>query len=197
MVYEILVLASAEADDATLESINESVKSAISEGGEVLKYDDWGVKSLAQPTEKGMTKGRYLYFMFKSDGKVNIEIERRLRINEFVVKFLCVKLGQDKDIAQFQKSYKNPKEMEEGDNYDLNKEKKMFSKKKSCWFSAKKTSPDWKYPSSYAWLVNEFGKISAARVTGLRPRFQRMATSSIKRGRNMGLISHLSNQTFR
>ena len=74
---------------------------------------------------------------------------------------------------------------------------KMFSKRKSCWFSEKKTTPDWKDPSSYAWLVNEFGKISPARVTGLRPKYQRMATSAIKRGRCMGLISYMSNHVAR
>jgi ribosomal protein S18 len=73
----------------------------------------------------------------------------------------------------------------------------MFSKRKSCYFSAKKTQPDWKDPSTYSWLVNEFGKISPARVTGLRPKYQRMATSAIKRGRCMGLISYMSNNVAR
>jgi ribosomal protein S18 len=77
------------------------------------------------------------------------------------------------------------------------KDKKMHSKRKSCWFSAMKTSPDWKDPKSYSWLVNEFGKISPARITGLTPTFQRRANEAIKRGRNMLLISYQSNETAR
>jgi ribosomal protein S18 len=79
--------------------------------------------------------------------------------------------------------------------YDVDKDRKMFAKKRSDWFLAKKTSPDWKDPSTYAWLVNEFGKISPARVTGLTPKNHRLAVAAIKRGRAMGLISYLSNQT--
>lgn len=77
--------------------------------------------------------------------------------------------------------------------YDVDKDRKMFAKKRSDWFLAKKTSPDWKDPSTYAWLVNEFGKISPARVTGLTPKNHRLAVAAIKRGRQMGLISYLSN----
>jgi len=85
----------------------------------------------------------------------------------------------------------------EGDfgGYDVDKDRKMFAKKRSDWFLAKKTSPDWKDPSTYAWLVNEFGKISPARVTGLTPKNHRLAVAAIKRGRAMGLISYLSNHT--
>lgn len=81
--------------------------------------------------------------------------------------------------------------------YDVDKDRKMFAKKKSDWFIAKKTTPDWKDPSTYSWLVNEFGKISPARVTGLTPKNHRLAVAAIKRGRAMGLISYLSNHVAR
>ena len=81
--------------------------------------------------------------------------------------------------------------------YDVDKDRKMFAKKKSDWFIAKKTTPDWKDPSTYSWLVNEFGKISPARVTGLTPKNHRLAVAAIKRGRAMGLISYLSSHTAR
>lgn len=78
---------------------------------------------------------------------------------------------------------------------DVDKDRKMFARKKSCWFCAKKTDPQWKDPSSYAWLVNEFGKIAPGRVSGLCTTHQRMATTSIKRGRNLGLIAYISGRT--
>lgn len=77
--------------------------------------------------------------------------------------------------------------------YDMDKDRKMFSRKKTCWFCAKKTEPDWKDPHSYAWLVNEFGKISPSRISGLCSSHQRHATTAIKRGRNMCLIGHITN----
>ena len=142
--------------------------------------------------------------MYKGAGDLNAEIERRFRINESMVRFLIVKLGTDKDQAEIVKNYKNPNHSQASADMDdeggfggEDKDKKMHSKRKSCWFSAKKTSPDWKDPKSYSWLVNEFGKISPARITGLTPTFQRRANESIKRGRNMLLISYQSNETAR
>lgn len=78
--------------------------------------------------------------------------------------------------------------------HDIEKDRKMFSRKKTCWFCAKTAAPVWKDPSSYAWLVNEFGKISPGRVSGICAKHQRAATTAIKRGRNLGLIGYLSNQ---
>lgn len=77
--------------------------------------------------------------------------------------------------------------------YDEGRDRKMFAKRKSDWFIAKKIKPDWKDPSTYSWLVSEFGKIQPARMTGLTPKNHRLAVAAIKRGRQMGLISYLSN----
>lgn len=199
MIYETAVVVRTDVDEKKLDDVKKFVTDSLKDvNGEVLVSDDWGVKTFAQPTSSGATQGHYLYFMYQADGSVNQEIERRYKISEDVLKFIFVKLGKDKEKEAILKAYKNPGEAKKEDKQiDTEKEKKLFQKRKTCWFSAKKTEPDWKDPKSYAWLVNEFGKISPARVTGLRPKFQRMATSAIKRGRCMGLISYMSNQVAR
>ena len=142
--------------------------------------------------------------MYKGAGNLNAEIERKFRINENLVRHMIIKLGDDKHQAEIVKSYKNPNHSTSSAEHDdeggfggEDKDKKMHSKRKSCYFSATKSSPDWKDPKSYGWLVNEFGKISPARITGLTPTFQRRANEAIKRGRNMLLISYQSNETAR
>jgi len=80
---------------------------------------------------------------------------------------------------------------------DGDKDRKVFARKKSCWYCAKKGGPDWKDPASYLWLVNEFGKISPARVSGICSKHQRSATRSIKRGRSIGLVSVVSNHSVK
>lgn len=205
MIYETAFVVRPDASEEAVASIKNSLGDVFKEyGAEVLINDSWGVKTFAQPAESGLKKGAYHYFMYKADGKVNAEIERRFGINESMVRYLIVRLGDDKDQDAIAKDYKNPNqtqaadiESDEGGFGGDDKDKKMHSKRKSCWFSAKKTSPDWKDPKSYSWLVNEFGKISPARVTGLTPRFQRRANEAIKRGRNMLLISYMSNETAR
>lgn len=206
MIYETAFVVRPDASEEAVNSVKNALAEAFKEhGAEVLVTDAWGVKTFAQPAESGLKKGAYHYFMYKGAGKLNAEIERRFLINENLVRHLIIKLGEDKDQAEIVKNYKNPNnsqanaDLEDDGGYGggEDKDKKMHSKRKSCWFSAKKTSPDWKDPKSYSWLVNEFGKISPARVTGLTPTFQRRANEAIKRGRNMLLISYQSNETAR
>lgn len=207
MIYETAFVVRPDASEEAVASIKAGLTEAFKQfGAETLVNDSWGVKTFAQPTESGLKKGAYHYFMYKGAGDLNAEIERRYRINENLVRFIIVKLGEDKHQDEIVKNYKNPNhtkeasaEMDEEGGFGggEDKDKKMHSKRKSCWFSAKKTSPDWKDPKSYAWLVNEFGKISPARITGLTPTFQRRANSAIKMGRNMLLISYQSNETAR
>ncbi len=205
MIYETAFVVKADAPQEAVEAAKALVADTIKQfGGETLINDAWGVKTFAQPTETGIKKGNFFYTMYKGPGTINAELDRRFGISEDVVRFMIVRLGDDADQDAIAKGYKNPnhaavaatgeagEEMEDGD-----KEKRMHSKRKSCWFSAKKTSPDWKDPKSYSWLVNEFGKISPARITGLTPKFQRKACDAIKRGRMMGLISYTSNEVAR
>ena len=204
MIYETAFVVRPDASEEAVNAIKTALTDTFKEyGAEVLVNDSWGVKTFAQPTESGLKKGAYHYFMYKGAGNLNAEIERKFLINESLVRHLIIKLGNDKDQADIVKNYKNPNHTQAADVDDEgfgggeDKDKKMHSKRKSCWFSAKKTSPDWKDPKSYSWLVNEFGKISPARITGLTPTFQRRANEAIKRGRNMLLISYQSNETAR
>lgn len=203
MIYETAFVVRPDASEEAVNAIKTALADTFKEfGAEVLVNDSWGVKTFAQPTESGLKKGAYHYFMYKGAGNLNAEIERKFLINESLVRHLIIKLGNDKDQDEIVKNYKNPNHTQAAEIDDEgfggeDKDKKMHSKRKSCWFSAKKTSPDWKDPKSYSWLVNEFGKISPARVTGLTPTFQRRANEAIKRGRNMLLISYQSNETAR
>ena len=206
MIYETAFVVRPDASEEVVNSIKTALTETLKEfGAEVLVTDAWGVKSFAQQTESGLRKGAYHYFMYKGPSNLNAEIERKFRINEHLVRHIIIKLGEDKDQANIVKEYKNPN-MSQG-NTDMDdeggygggedKDKKMHSKRKSCYFSATKTAPDWKNPKSYAWLVNEFGKISPARMTGLTPIFQHRSNEAIKRGRNMLLISYQSNEIAR
>jgi ribosomal protein S18/ribosomal protein S6 len=196
MIYETAVVLRADSNEEVVAKVKAMIEAVIAEGkGEILLKDDWGTKVFAQPTQSGLRNGKFIYFMFKADGSFNNELERRFKINEDMIRSILVKLGEDKNQAIILKNYKNVNTREDlgEDEFGEDKDKRLYSKRKSCYFSATKTQPDWKNPESYQWLVNEFGKISPARITGLRPKYQRMATAAIKRARNMGLISHLSN----
>jgi small subunit ribosomal protein S6 len=69
---------------------------------ELLATDDMGMRKLAYPVEKN-NRGYYTVLYYKANGDAIAEIERNLRINEDVIKFLTVKYVKGKEIAQFDK----------------------------------------------------------------------------------------------
>ena len=180
--------------------VHEVVKS---HSGDIFVEDDWGRIHLAMPTEKGITDARFLYYVYSSpkEGNNN-EMVRRMRISENILRWLIVKVANsEKDAGEFVKNLKVPfSKRYRGSVLDgigdgnLLKEVKYFSKRKTCWFTASEIRADWKDPQTYSWLLNEFGKISPARSFGISRKHQHIVTKSIKRARQMGFASYLSNR---
>lgn len=71
-------------------------------GAELIATDDMGMRKLAYSVAK-QTRGYYTVLYYKADGSTIAEIERNLKINEDIIKFLTVKYGSKKEIAQFEK----------------------------------------------------------------------------------------------
>lgn len=72
------------------------------EGAELSGTDDMGMRKLAYPVQKN-DRGYYTVLFYKAEGSVISELERNLKINEDVIKFLTVKYSNIKEIAQFNK----------------------------------------------------------------------------------------------
>jgi len=69
---------------------------------ELLATDDMGMRKLAYPVQKN-DRGYYTVLFYKANGDAIAEIERNLKINEEIIKFLTVKYVKNKEIAQFDK----------------------------------------------------------------------------------------------
>jgi small subunit ribosomal protein S6 len=72
------------------------------EGAELLGTNDMGMRKLAYPVQKN-DRGYYTVLFYKAEGTVISELERNLKINEDVIKFLSVKYTNTKEMAQFNK----------------------------------------------------------------------------------------------
>ncbi len=89
-------------DEETVAQI-EKVKAILAkEGAELLATDDMGMRKLAYPVEKN-ARGYYTVLFYKGEGTVITELERNLKINEDVIKFLTVKYVKNKELIQFNK----------------------------------------------------------------------------------------------
>ena len=69
----------------------------IKDGGEVLLKDDWGVRKLAFPIKKEF-RGHYLHFDFVGKPQNLSEVERLMRIDDRVLRYLSVNIGENIDI---------------------------------------------------------------------------------------------------
>ena len=196
-IYEICVLLSPSANEAIRQDIVSKTHKAVEDGGgNVLFTDEWGLKTLAQPTCRGENRGYYIYFLYLSDGAVNKEVERRFRINESVIKFVLLKKGESSEREELLKNYMTPYASNsahhppEADFVD--RERKFSFRRGGDYSKIQDGDLDWKNPRSYGSFINDFGKISPARVTGLNAHQQRVITKMIKIARCMGLVSHIS-----
>lgn len=199
MIYELSLVTKADLTEDAVASIKKIVHDVASAyEGEVLLEDDWGRVTLAQPTSNGTKAGHFVYFLLKANNTANVELARRFRINEDVMRSLVVKKGEDEEQEAVVKAYKTPfSKTYNGSITDELKENegdnpKRFARRKDCWFKANNISADWKDPETYRWLVNEFGKISPARISGVSRKHQRIATTAIKRARQIGIASYVS-----
>ncbi|RLE16693.1 MAG: 30S ribosomal protein S6 [Acidobacteria bacterium] len=94
--YETLILTAPHLTDEEQDQIA-ATYTAVIEGqkGTVRKADKWGKRVLAYPINK-ITEGVYTLIEFTGDGKVVTELDRKLKIDENVMRHIIV--NQDHDI---------------------------------------------------------------------------------------------------
>jgi small subunit ribosomal protein S6 len=101
--YETLyVLKPTLTDEETATNIAKIEEILLREGAEILATNKMGMRKLAYPVQKN-ERGVYTVVYFKAAGSVISELERNLKFNEEVIKFLTVKYSNKKETAQFEK----------------------------------------------------------------------------------------------
>ena len=89
--YELAVVVSAKLEDEDRAATIEKVKEYITRfGGTVTEVDEWGNRKLAYEIQK-MREGFYYFVRFESDATCPGEVEKRIRIMENVIRYLCVR----------------------------------------------------------------------------------------------------------
>ncbi len=101
--YELLfVLKPTLTDEETKAQIEKVKENITAQDASIVAVDDMGMRKLAYPVEKN-ERGYYTVIYFQAPGASIAEIERLLRINEDILKFMTIKYTNKKEIAQFNK----------------------------------------------------------------------------------------------
>ena len=89
--YELALVVSAKIEDDARTATVEKAKEYITRvGGVVTEVEEWGKKRLAYEIQK-MKEGYYYFIQFDADATVPAEVEKRVRIMDNVIRFLCVR----------------------------------------------------------------------------------------------------------
>jgi small subunit ribosomal protein S6 len=88
----------APAEDIT--RINENLQQTIVDlGGTITKNEDMGRRTLAYPIGR-KSEGHYTLFEIEGSGREIAELERRMRVNDQVLRYMTVRVDEDRRRAE-------------------------------------------------------------------------------------------------
>ena len=96
-MYETIFIVQPDLSDEETKSLTAKVQDVIAGmKGDFKRLEDWGARKLAYPINK-FTRGRYYFLRFDGDAPLIAELERRLRLDDKVLRYQSVKL--EKEVA--------------------------------------------------------------------------------------------------
>jgi small subunit ribosomal protein S6 len=93
--YESLYIVHPDVVGDELTAIVEKFQKVLTDNAvEIYKLDNWGTRKLAYPIQK-VERGCYVQTLFTAAPEVIAEFERRLRLDEKILRFLTVRLDEE------------------------------------------------------------------------------------------------------
>ena len=89
--YELALVLNAKVEDDVRTATLEKVKGLVERfNGTITNVDEWGKKKLAYEIQK-MKEGFYYFVQFDAPATCPAEVEKRVRIVDNVIRYLCVR----------------------------------------------------------------------------------------------------------
>ncbi len=93
--YETIYVLRGDVDADSAEKVQARVADAVDrEHGKLVKVEAWGRRKLAYPVHK-QRKGVYVYLKYVGVGGLVAEVERNLKLQDAVVKYMTVQTGSE------------------------------------------------------------------------------------------------------
>ena len=89
--YENTIIAKQDLAEKDLKTIKEKYNELINKSsGKVIKIEEWGLINLANKI-KNYKKGFYIHYKFEGNNKTLSEIEKKLKLDGTIIRYLTVK----------------------------------------------------------------------------------------------------------
>lgn len=99
-VYEVVFIVDPAAGDEDVTRLTDNLQHIITEqGGEVTKNETMGRRRLAYNIGRN-TEGIFQLFEVEGSGREIAELERRMRVNDQVLRYLTVRVDEDRRRAE-------------------------------------------------------------------------------------------------
>ncbi|MCA1624323.1 MAG: 30S ribosomal protein S6 [Acidobacteria bacterium] len=99
-VYEVMYIGTPDAAEDDITQLNEAIEKLIAnEGGTVVRTDNMGRRPLAYPIRK-KTEGYYVLFEVEGSGQEIAELERRMRVNDTIMRYITVRVDEERKTAE-------------------------------------------------------------------------------------------------
>ncbi|MGB9180309.1 MAG: 30S ribosomal protein S6 [Pyrinomonadaceae bacterium] len=99
-IYEIVVIVDVDTPDDEYARFRETLQQIITDqGGTVTKSEDMGRRPLAYTIGRA-TEGNYLLLEVEGTGREIAELERRMRVNDRVIRYITVRVDEDRRRAE-------------------------------------------------------------------------------------------------
>ena len=102
--YEVTFIANPNTNDDDLKKLTSQLETVITDqGGKVTKTDNLGRRKLAYRIGK-FDDGIYTFIYLEGSGSEIAEVERRLRVNDAVIRYMTVRTDEDLKRAEKMKA---------------------------------------------------------------------------------------------
>lgn len=96
-LYESVVIARQDISSTQVDTLADDLTNILQEnGGTVAKREHWGLRSLAFRIKKNR-KGHYMLFNIDGPAEAISEYERRMRINEDVLRYMTIRVDEHEE----------------------------------------------------------------------------------------------------
>jgi small subunit ribosomal protein S6 len=98
--YEVVFIVDSGADDDEVTRLTENHKQIVTDqGGVITKAESWGRRPLAYEILH-KTEGTFVLLEIEGTGKEIAELERRMRVNDRILRYLTVRVDEDRRRAE-------------------------------------------------------------------------------------------------
>src|SRR5215203_1973105 len=98
-LYEVMYIAQPDTAEDDITKLNDAITNLVEkDGGTVEVVEGWGRRRMAYPINK-KTEGYYVLLEIAGSGQEIAELERRFRVNDTVMRYITVRVDEDRKAA--------------------------------------------------------------------------------------------------